>query len=94
MTEVFLFIIMLICCVELMIIILLCKDLKKQSDRADESQKELLKIKTEKYFHEKKQDIMQEVFEDAKEQKKAICAGSDSQRYNAASAILHDNKRN
>lgn len=93
MTEVFIFIVMLICGAEMMIILLLCKDIKRQADRADAAQKELVQLKNEKYFAEKKHDIMQEVFADAEKKNESLTHGTSAQRINAAADILCNTKR-
>ena len=66
---------------------------KKQTAKIESLEKENHNLKSDMQFQAEKKQIMQEVFEDAKEQKEAIHTGTDSQRYNAAAAILHNNKR-
>lgn len=67
---------------------------KKQTAKIESLEKENQKMKSDIQFQEEKKQIMQEVFEDAKDKKESIHTGTDSQRYNAAASILHNNKRN
>ncbi len=78
----------------LTVLFILVKRLKSKTAQVEILEKENQKMKSDIQFQEEKKQIMQEVFEDAKDKKESIHTGTDSQRYNAAASILHNNKRN
>lgn len=78
----------------LIVLFILVKRLKSKTAQVEILEKENQKMKSDIQFQEEKKQIMQEVFEDAKDKKESIHTGTDSQRYNAAASILHNNKRN